>query len=148
MYPEGIDYVWIALDRNGHVAAFVTGGSGPIPFRLLQLKDDLMGGIEEQINALPRRSSAQLLVSLKRPDDFIDIAERGIFAYDWSDVHRTKGSETFAYELIACPSDPVNVGQLPMEMAVLVAKNRLDDVTFESSARLDIHQSVSCVAGR
>ena len=34
-YPEGIDCVWLASDREGRVGAFITAGVGPIPAEAL-----------------------------------------------------------------------------------------------------------------
>ena len=31
MYPIDIDFVWIGIDKVGHVAAFITAGKGQIP---------------------------------------------------------------------------------------------------------------------
>lgn len=43
---------------------------------------------EESALALPEISGFDLLTHVHRPDDFIAFARRGLFAYDWSDVHR------------------------------------------------------------
>jgi hypothetical protein len=89
-YPGQIDCVWIASDRDGHVGAFVTAGVGPIPELALNSAEPLLvEDIEEAILKLPKVSDCRLLVSIPRPDSFIDMAERGLFVYDWSDVHRT-----------------------------------------------------------
>lgn len=108
-YPDGIDCVWIATDRAGHLAAFATGGAGPIPQAVLE------------------------------------IAERGIFAYDWSDVHRTRRDEIGAYELIAAPANPIDISRLPQEFADLVASNKLGSIVFDSEKRLDVRKELSCI---
>ena len=51
-------FIWLALDRDGHVAAFATGGAGPIPSSVLddgKIPEDL----ELRIRALPRTSAAR-----------------------------------------------------------------------------------------
>jgi hypothetical protein len=145
-YPDGTDCLWLALDRDGHVGAFTTGGSGPIPLGLLQGGQCPLDGLEARIVELPHTSTARLLVSMPRPDDFVDLAERGIFAYDWTDVHRTARDEIGAYELIAVPSDPIKVGQLPQGIALLAASSKLQDVTFETATSLDVRRSLRCVS--
>lgn len=147
LYPDGTDCMWLALDRDGHVGAFTTGGSGPIPLGLLEAGQCPLDGLEERIGELPHTSTARLLVSQKRPDDFIDLAERGIFAYDWTDVHRTARDEICAYELIAVPSNPIKIGQLPHDIAMLAESSKLQDVTFETATSLDVRKSLSCVEG-
>lgn len=144
-YPDDIDCIWLAVDRGGHVAAFATGGSGPIPVGVLEGGECAIEDIEVKIAELPRIGDAQLLVSLKRPDDFIAIAERGIFTYDWSDVHRMQRDEIGAYELIAVPTSPIKFSQLPHELVRLVAHSKLEDVTFETEKKLDIRKLLSCV---
>lgn len=127
------------------MAAFATGGSGPIPVGVLESAECAIEDVEETVAELPRTGVAQLLVSLKRPDDFIAIAERGIFAYDWSDVHRMQRDETRVYELIAVPTSPIKLSQLPDELARLAARSKLEDVTFETERKLDIRKLLSCV---
>jgi hypothetical protein len=65
-------------DGDGHLGAFVTGGVGSIPILAINCKDALVENIEKSICDLPNDSTARLLVSIKRPDDFIDLAERGV----------------------------------------------------------------------
>src|SRR5215472_14947016 len=93
-YPINLDCVWIASDRDEHCAAFVTAGVGPIPALVLNntAKSVLIESIWEAILRLPKVSTCRLLVSVPRPDSFIAMAERGLFVYDWSDVHRTTAS--------------------------------------------------------
>jgi hypothetical protein len=88
-----------------------------------------------------------LLVALKRPDDFVDFAERGLFAYDWSDVHRARRDEISAYELIAVPTSPINVAQLPEDVATFAADVTLRGVIFGTGVNLDVEQSIGCVKG-
>ena len=144
-YPAGTDCVWLALDQDNHVAAFTTGGSGPIPLKVLEFGEGPADEIEVRIKELPLASAARLLVSLKRPDDFVDFAERGIFAYDWSDVHRMERDEICAYELVAAPSSPINVGQLPSKIAAFAERNKIEGVVFATTQRIDVRKSLNCI---
>ena len=38
LYPEEVDFAWLAVDRDDHVAAFVTAGCGPIPVNFLNVE--------------------------------------------------------------------------------------------------------------
>jgi hypothetical protein len=146
-YPQGMDCIWLALDQNDCIAAFVTGGSGPIPIKFLEAEHNGIEEMEERIGELPRTSTARLLISLKRPDDFIGIAERGIFAYDWSDAHRTRRDEIGAYELIAAPTNPIKARHLPRDVAAVAGSTRLDHATFQTAKTLDVRKSLNCVEG-
>ncbi len=137
--------MWLAVDALGHVAAFVTSGSGPIPRRLIEDGLCPMPGIEGRIGELPRTSVVRILASLKKPDDFVEIAERGIFAYDWSDVHRARTEAISAYELIAVPSSPIGFAQLPEDLAALAVASKLERVTFQTARRVEVERSLDCM---
>ena len=120
-YPEQLDCAWVASDRDGHVAAFVTAGIGPIPVLALNNTGPLLvEDIEEAIFRLPKVSACCLLVSVPRPDSFIAMAERGFFVYDWSCLHRTRVSEIDEYEPMACPVSPLLLDELPEMLKLLL----------------------------
>lgn len=146
-YPDGVDCVWLAADRDGHLGAFVTGGVGPIPVQALNSEYASINETEERICELPRVSSAQLLVVVKRPDDFIALAERGVFVYDWSDVHRPACESIHAYEPVAAPTKPITVDALPDEIAALVEGIRLERIAFADGQALDIRAHMNCREG-
>lgn len=146
-YPEGVDCVWLATDRDARVAAFVTGGAGPIPVSVLDVSRPPVEEIEARINEIKPVTSAQLLVNLKRPDDFVGFAKRGLFAYDWTDVHRTRGESLHAYELIAIPGSPISIRDLPNDLADLVAEVSLN-VSFNMEERIDVCRHLICVPAR
>ena len=144
-YPQGSDCVWLASDEQGHLGAFITAGVGPIPAAafdsgLIELED-----IEGRLCQLPLTSHAQLLVSVKRPDDFIDLAERGFFVYDWTDVSRTTQEELRVYELVAVPTQPLNVGSLPPDLATVATVLRLSDLVFAAGSAVDVRAHLRCV---
>lgn len=61
IYPEGIDFAWIATDQNNCVGAFITGGEGPIPLSLLNNRDDDIFDIENKLLELPKTSQKKCL---------------------------------------------------------------------------------------
>ena len=106
-FPVGWDYAWLATDAAGHIAIFTNAGEGPIPAAVLAVRE-AADCAERLVMALPERGDAELLVSVPRPDDFIAFARRGLFAYDWQDVHRRTGL-LHRYELMARPTAPLTV---------------------------------------
>ena len=128
-----VDCVWLGCDRDGHVAAFVTGGSGPVPDAVLDLEEPRVEELEELVCGLPRTSAARLLVSVKRPDSFVEMAERGFFVYDWTDVYRTAREVLNEYEPVALPVNPVGVDQLPAGLAKACGCVRFAGVSFGGS---------------
>jgi hypothetical protein len=132
----------LAADRDGRVGAFVTAGEAPIPAAVLDAARVSVLEIEERVMTLDPATSARLLVSLPRPDDFVEFARRGLFAYDWTDVHRTSGSIR-AYELIAAPESPITIKELPAELVDLIAGVILP-VSFADNAPVDVAKWTRC----
>ena len=126
---QGIDAAWIAADASGFLAIFTTGGEGPVP-------DTAMLSIEsaeESVLYLPETTWAELLVTIPRPDSFIAFAKRGLFAYDWSDVHRTARQVVGGYELQARPAQPLLLTDLPQPLQVMATATKLSGVSFGTS---------------
>ena len=142
-YPKGIDCVWIGADRNGRLGVFVTGGEGPIPALALRSDRTPVEDIESLLLQLPSSTSSRLVIPLKRPDDFMELAQRGFFAYDWSDIHRTRNEATGGYELIAVPEVPLVRGEVPSAIASLVEGLELN-VDFAVAGEVDAGKEVQC----
>jgi len=146
-YPGGIDCLWLATDRNGHCGAFVTGGEGPVPVQLLLDVGIQVEDIGALVCYLPVSTSARMLVSMKRPDDFMDLATRGFFVYDWSDVHRVSSKCIHAYEPIAVPVNPITLDKLPDALVEIAKTAKFSDVEFADSQLLDVREHASCRDG-
>ncbi len=142
-YPEGSDFVWVGCDREGKVGVFVTGGEGPVPAVALRVGRIAVEEIEGRLLELPATTSGRLIVPLKRPDDFMELARRGFFAYDWSDVHRTRSERVGKYEQIAAPEVPLLLAGLPSEVADLLDGIELD-VSFLHEAQVDVARDLPC----
>jgi len=148
-YPVQLDCVWIASDRDEHVAAFVTAGVGPIPALVLNYTAEplLIENIEKAVLSLPKVSACRLLVPVPRPDSFIAMAERGLFVYDWSDVHRTTASLIEAYEPMVFPLRPVSLGELPESLRSHAACVRYSAGTFNDGEYFKATKYFDCVSG-
>lgn len=120
-YPEEIDLVWLAVDNAGHLAAMITGGAGPIPGDVLVHGDKVLG-IEELLLALPVLGAAAVHVQVPDPGSFKALGERGLFVYDWTDIHRTTAFALKAYELVASPSASLDFGSLTEGLKELAAR--------------------------
>jgi hypothetical protein len=147
-YPYGFDVGWIATDRNGHVGIFITAGRGPIPTRILDKGDVRVGDIEGIIlDFLPRLSDYRLLINVPRPDSFIEFAARGLFVFDWTDIHRSSGSLLCAYEPVAVPLTPIAADALPPNVAPLAVGITLDEVAFADTKTVDVRRLMECRDG-
>jgi hypothetical protein len=142
-YPQDFDYCWLATDRAGHLGVFVTAGRGPIPAQVL-LESYPLEDIEEQILNLPKASDIDLLARVSDPSDFVALAERGFFVYDWSDIHRTISEEIGEYELMALPYRPLTLDQLPDDLGDTARSVRFTKVAFASAWRVDVRAHMAC----
>ncbi|WP_279361850.1 hypothetical protein [Xanthomonas sacchari] len=123
---KGVDAAWLAIDAVGHVALFTTAGEGPIPATALISLE----AAEELILALPETSRVDLRATLPRPDDFIAFSKRGVFAYDWSDIHRIARQALGGYELQSLPKTPLHLSDLPESLRTLAAATQLSGLVF------------------
>ncbi|AXI03806.1 hypothetical protein [Aquirhabdus parva] len=144
-YPADYDCVWIASDRDGYIAAFITAGSGPIPINAFTPELQGIELIEQAIFQLPQVSEAKLFVQVPRPDSFIALATRGFYVYDWSDIHKTTSELNSAYELAAAPTNPIQWNTLPEPLSGLVNQVKFSDVAFVNLLSLDVYRQIECL---
>lgn len=141
-YPDGTDYEWCGCDADGHVAVFTTAGLGPIPVAALR-DSGLTHALLEAVRSLPSRGSATMLVRLPRPDNFIQFASRGLFAYDWQDAHRTH-KWSGGYELLARPQRPLQLAEVPQPFQLVLRELTLAGVRFADTDALDVRKHFDC----
>lgn len=84
-----------------------------------------------------------MLISLPRPDDFIRFASRGLFAYDWEDVLRTRGFSN-RYEMLSRPDTPIHLAEYPEQFHQLLRSTALPGVPFADSLTIDVRKLFHC----
>lgn len=114
-YPHQIDCVWLATNLSGQLAAMITAGEGPIPENVLAHDFDVMD-IEGALLDLPVIGEARLIEQLPDPSSFLALSQRGLFVYDWTDLHRTHAEAVRSYELVSVPSVQASLRALPVEL--------------------------------
>jgi len=137
--------MWIASDSLGQVGSFVTGGQGPIPISLIERGEEFIGGIEASLFDLPICCDSILANEFGMADDFIDLATRGFFVFDWSDVYRTQKHELNVYELKTIPIRPLLVQDLPKLLRDIAESNVIKSVEFQMSAQIDVNSCLRCM---
>lgn len=111
-FLEYQDTAWLATDEDGCVGVFFTSGEGPIrETSFIGAADQFK--IEDLLLELHKSSESKLHIPFKRPDDLVAMAERGLYAFCWTDAFRASSEVRNVYELGAEPSRPLNVAQLP-----------------------------------
>ena len=145
-YPLGVDCIWLASDRDGHVGAFVTAGVGPIPTSELNCECGSVEDIEKLVDALPRFSPARSLLPIDVPS-FYALAERGFFVFDWQDAHRTARDCTHKYDAVAVPINPIMVANLPEPLAGFATCVTLEHLKFADGHAVEISRLTPCDEG-
>jgi hypothetical protein len=143
-YPEGYDTIWLGADHGGQVAAFFTAGFAPIPVAVLVQLETF--DFELEILKLPKNGSAKLLVDYPKDSSFRAIAERGLYVFDWSDIHRTHKHHTSVYELVAMPENPIQLLHLPSIVSQAVTIFETETFVFEKSQSVDVSKFFKCLA--
>lgn len=143
-YPDGFDVLWLASDRDRRIGAFFSAGFGPIPVKALAFVHSPQDA-EDQLYKLPASTAATLFVTVPKPEAYLDLAVRGLFMYDWNDVHRTRAATINAYEAVAQPTEPISIDEMPDLLRDLLVPL---DVSFESTPLLDVPHHTACVYPR
>ncbi len=138
-YPEGYDVVWLGADRNARVAAFITGGCGPIPATLFESALPDLTDLEDLILTMPVRARSELLVSVPHPDSFIELSGRGLYVFDWTDLHRAREFELGAYELVSRPLEPLSASLLPESLRAVANAAHFTHSSFDLDHRINVH---------
>jgi len=145
-YPAHIDCVWIASDCDGYLAAFITAGIAPIPVSVLDGRFMDNDDIERSFYDLPRISQSHVHVTAPRPDSYVEIAERGFYAYDWLDIHWSTRHEKHVYERVATPFHPVHLTDITGPLLDYVQAVRLARLSFVNVHTIDIQQHLPSTA--
>jgi hypothetical protein len=144
LFPHGLDYAWLAVDAVGHVAMFTNGGQGPIPTAVLADREQ-SNHAEELIDDLPWRGDDAFPDPRPPTDCYTAFARKGLFAYDWMDVHRAGVDRTLQYELLERPKVPVSVEEMEGAVATLARRVRFEAVRFSESPSIVVWEHVNCI---
>ncbi|MEM8814731.1 MAG: hypothetical protein AAGE85_02830 [Pseudomonadota bacterium] len=110
---EGREFDWVATDSKGSVGYFSTAGVAPVPEICLS-NNGIYEYLFEEVVGLPVVCAARVLDKSDRDiADWIAVAERGFYAYDWSRY-------TSRYDLVAKPSEPLSAMTLPRALRSVV----------------------------
>lgn len=123
---RGLDVGWLATDAIGQVAFFITAGMGPIPESALASIEDG----EEQVLSLPETSGVNWRAQADYSNAFAVFAKRGLFSYDWSDIHCCECNALNGYELKCDPQTPLTLLDLPAPLQVVAQATRFAAITF------------------
>lgn len=135
------DLDWFAVDAQGAVAHFTTGGCGALPRGVAASKEDLetlrayLTTLPETTIAIvnPNRATTIPLFPTVKPEPVARLrpwtaaAARGLYAYDYVEDRKRRPRP---YLLVARPELPLLAAELPPDIRTLLARTTLRDVTF------------------
>ena len=126
------EFDWIGVDTAGVLGYFSTAGAGPIPVTIAT-DAALFDSLPEDVLALVRRGQAiQHQARSWDVTEWLEVARRGLFAYDWDIAKRR-------YDLVARPSSPLSLDDVGHDRirrigSLVVFAARFADVTSFAAA--------------
>jgi hypothetical protein len=124
----GFEYDWLAADGEGHVAIFTTAGGSYAPEEFLRDTDEHRRAIGAAL-AMPSSTVAVFAPELPPgyKNTWLDMAERGFYGFDGDPCGDP-------YRKVAAPRRPVRVEELRPDIATVVRRLVLPNLSF---AKLD-----------
>lgn len=106
-HPQpGVELDWLAVDLNGHVGLFSTGGQGPVP-RLVVVHLAQVEAAVRRLTELPILGPCAESPSGGGTFEFwIEPCRRGLFGFDWGPV------PVGPYARFTVPSRAVQIGEI------------------------------------
>jgi len=115
---KGANYVefdWIGIDDQGQIGIFCSCGMGYIPPRVFSSYNSYVG-LNDFLYDAGYSTTAEIISKESGMKDFWrDWALKGLFAFDYYDVHRQEKFDR--YDLIAKPGRPLLARVVPEMMA-------------------------------
>ncbi len=143
----GVDVGWLSRDKDGFLALFITAGEGPIPLSIVQCTSMPVIQSEELLLEEASHCSFELFSNAPDPTSFSEIAKRGVFVFDWDDVHRSNKNKLGKYVLVASPVKPKPVVDFPKIISEIAELSPLEDEIFKSSNGIDPRIYYPCMGG-
>ncbi len=115
-YSHELD--WIAQDNLGQIAIFSAIMEAPIP-EIVGKSYELYSELELIINRLSEKSKAEPIIKNDgNISDWLEYSKKGLFAFDFQDVHREKKDKLEHYDLISIPSNPIYIRDLKLKKEI------------------------------
>lgn len=105
---SGLEHDWLGVDRQGHVAVFMTAGFGLVPMQLDQHLDDVDAALD-RVRQLPVIGPRWIRWLHGDSSTWLSDPAKGFYAYDWNE---SRGR----YQRESSPAFPVSISQLPEEI--------------------------------
>ena len=136
---ETLDITWFSVDANGEIACFASGGRGFLPASVKACKDNMIRLVDFFEDALPENGYGIASLNLDSRMQqrryladtveegrasylaaYLPMATKGLYAFDCIYLNRRPSG----YFLVARPSRPLCVGELPPDIQGIVKLTR------------------------
>jgi hypothetical protein len=124
----GSEYDFVVSDRSGFLGYFSSAGFGPIP-QAVAASGAEMYKVCDAVDGLEKTSEVVELSGEPNIGDWVEVAQRGLYAYDW--IH-----ERHRYELVARPRRPKRCSELDSELVRSAAERCVLECDFKEAGEL------------
>ena len=126
----GTEFDRFAVDQNGCIGHFATAGYGSLPKNVLENLSAYQEA-EAYLLTLPFITNAVLPDKIEGDKtDWINMAKRGLFSYDWQHWNGQ-------YKLIAYPAEPISLSVLSACLQDMLKEVRFDTLRFDQSNTIE-----------
>lgn len=139
----GREFDWLACDREGRVAIFLTAGYGEVPEAVLDAisdEDAFLAKVTEAIvEHLPQTTKGEQVGRGLRSDPFTPfVGDRGFYVFDWK---HWQGP----YDLVLAPLAPAYLDDLPPHFRDGAALARFTRLSFCAVTSIRPELEMPCV---
>jgi hypothetical protein len=132
MHPDaGRELDWLAIDVDGHIGLFSTGGQGPVPVVVVANMDDVEAAVE-RLPQLPIIGEVAESPTNGNYEFWADPSRRGLFGYDWGPVPMGP------YARLTIPSRPIAINEVQDSLVKATAALVQLPVRFSQAAAIDV----------
>lgn len=125
------DIIWFAIDKNGYVLEFTSGGIGNVPEFICADRETNELLVDFFMNTLEATTSENLIVDYEDNDlmnDAIILSRKGIYCFD---------ARRDSYDKICFPTIPLSLEKLPKEIQKIM-ENRCIDADAVTSRTIHV----------
>jgi hypothetical protein len=139
---HSMDTEWFAVDRDGHVAVFVSGENGPVPRSVDEERmnrGDVLWDLLRSLTGKPNTAEEEAAYGAGQYVE--ELVRLGMFVY-----HHGQVSDYFLdpYERGESPAQPLHIDQLPPGVRAWCQCVRFEGLRFTDAERVQPLESIGC----
>jgi hypothetical protein len=126
---KGLQFIWVACDRNNHLAVFNTAGGGFVDERVFNIEPNIYDQLINEIYT-KNKSGQAIKADPTFDQEWQDIAERGFYCFDWLGIYQPISEKR--YQKIAAPTKPLSLSDLPLSIQSYSKTIKLKEIDFQT----------------